>query len=161
MNERNFLRGLPAALGAGVAAGAAAQPRRRVLIQIAPLAGFQYHAGEEVWPQWAADQPLSIVLERGNPPRQRCRGYRLARLQARRPVARAAHRSSADVGSRGKIARAGCPGSYIDRFMAAGEDSMGPRNRNGDEHGSQSPFRKRAEKPNGSSHISFRRRVKQ
>lgn len=67
MNKRNFLRGLLAALGAGIATGAAAQPRRRVLIQISPLAGFQYHAGEELWPQLAIDQPLSLVREPDNP----------------------------------------------------------------------------------------------
>lgn len=67
MNKRSFLHGLLAALGAGVAAGATAQPRRRVLIQISPLAGFQYHAGEELWPQLAIDQPLALVREPDNP----------------------------------------------------------------------------------------------
>jgi len=49
MNKRSFLQGLLTALAAGVAAGVSAQPRRRVLIQVSPLAGFQYHAGGALW----------------------------------------------------------------------------------------------------------------
>jgi hypothetical protein len=45
MNERSRLLGLLAALGAGIGRARAA-PRRRVLIQRSPLAGFQYDAGE-------------------------------------------------------------------------------------------------------------------
>lgn len=66
MNKRNFLLGLLTALGAGVADQTAAQPRRHVLIQVSPLAGFQYHAGEVVWPQLAKDQSLSLVREPDN-----------------------------------------------------------------------------------------------
>lgn len=67
MNKRNFLRGLLAVLGAGLAAAPAAAPRRSVLIQSSPLAGFQYHAGEELWPQLAVGQPLALVREPANP----------------------------------------------------------------------------------------------
>jgi hypothetical protein len=67
MNKRSFLRSLVAALGAGFAAGATAAPRRRILIQCSPLAGFQYHAGEELWPQLAVGQPLALVREPANP----------------------------------------------------------------------------------------------
>jgi len=65
MNKRNFLRGLLAALGAGVAAPAA-PAERGVLIQISPLAGFQYHAGTQVWPQLTVGQPLALVREPDN-----------------------------------------------------------------------------------------------
>lgn len=67
MNKRSFLRGLVAALGAGLAAAPAAAPRRNVLIQRSPLAGFQYHAAEDVWPQLAAGQALALAREPANP----------------------------------------------------------------------------------------------
>ena len=67
MNKRNFLQGLLAALGAGIASGTSAAPRRSVLIQRSPLAGFQYHAGEALWPQLAVGQPLALVREPANP----------------------------------------------------------------------------------------------
>jgi hypothetical protein len=66
MNKRNFLTGLLTALGAGLATPAAARPRRPVLIQISPLAGFQYHAGAALWPQLAIGQPLALVREPDN-----------------------------------------------------------------------------------------------
>lgn len=66
MNKRNFLHGLLAALGAGIATPAVARPRRQVLIQISPLAGFQYHAGAELWPQLAVGHPLALVREPDN-----------------------------------------------------------------------------------------------
>jgi len=67
MNKRNFLQGLLAVLGAGIASGTSAAPRRSVLIQRSPLAGFQYHAGEAVWPRLAVGQPLTLVREPANP----------------------------------------------------------------------------------------------
>jgi hypothetical protein len=67
MNKRNFLQGLLAVLGAGIASGTSAAPRRSVLIQRSPLAGFQYHAGEAVWPRLAVGQPLALVREPANP----------------------------------------------------------------------------------------------
>ena len=67
MNKRNFLQGLLAALGAGIASGTSAAPRRSVLIQRSPLAGFQYHAGEAVWPRLAVGQPLALVREPAYP----------------------------------------------------------------------------------------------
>jgi hypothetical protein len=67
MNKRNFLQGLLAALGAGIASGTSAAPRHSVLIQRSPLAGFQYHAGEAVWPRLAVGQPLALVREPANP----------------------------------------------------------------------------------------------
>lgn len=67
MNKRNFLQGLLATLGAGIASSASAASRRRVLIQRSPLAGFQYHAGEALWPRLAVGQPLALVREPDNP----------------------------------------------------------------------------------------------
>jgi hypothetical protein len=85
MNKRSFSQGLLAALGAGIASGASAVPRRRVLIQRSPLAGFQYHAGEELWPQLAVGQRLALVREPANPHDERAvridwRGHKLGYL---------------------------------------------------------------------------------
>lgn len=85
MNKRNFLRGVLAALGAGLAAAPAAARPRSVLIQCSPLAGFQCHAGDELWPQLAAGQPLGLVREPANPHDERAvridwRGHKLGYL---------------------------------------------------------------------------------
>lgn len=85
MNKRSFLRGVLAALGAGLAAAPAAARSRNVLIQCSPLAGFQYHAGEELWPQLAVGQPLALVREPANPHDERAvridwRGHKLGYL---------------------------------------------------------------------------------
>lgn len=66
MNKRLFLGSLLGLLGAAAAA-TPAPPRRRVLVQISPLAGFQYHAGEELWPQLALGQSLTLAREPANP----------------------------------------------------------------------------------------------
>lgn len=66
MNKRSFLRGLFAVLGAGVAADTPAQPQRRILIQVSPLAGFQYHAGGDVRALLAVGQPLSLARDPDN-----------------------------------------------------------------------------------------------
>lgn len=66
MNKRNFLRGLRVALAAGFAAHTAAEPRKRVLSQVPPLAGFEHHAGEAILPRVTTDQPLSLVREPDN-----------------------------------------------------------------------------------------------
>ncbi len=67
MNKRSFLQGLLAALGAGVAAGVSAQPQRCVLIQVSPLGGCQYYAGEAAWPSWRPDP--APMREYANPVR--------------------------------------------------------------------------------------------
>lgn len=38
----------------------------RVLVQSAPLAGFQYHAGGELWSAMAEGDPLTLVREPDN-----------------------------------------------------------------------------------------------
>ena len=40
---------------------------RELLIQESPVAGFQYHAGETVWPRLSAGDPLRLLREPGNP----------------------------------------------------------------------------------------------
>ncbi|HET8701898.1 MAG TPA: HIRAN domain-containing protein [Nitrococcus sp.] len=45
-----------------------AWPRvRRTLIQTSPLAGFQYHQGERLWPYFRTGDALSLVREPANP----------------------------------------------------------------------------------------------
>jgi hypothetical protein len=39
----------------------------RILIQSSPLAGYQYHAGAEVWERLQAGDPLTLVREPDNP----------------------------------------------------------------------------------------------
>ena len=65
MSRRNFLKSL-AALGLAQPAIALAKPAWKVL-QVSPLAGFQYHRGEMLWPQLAPGQPLALVRETENP----------------------------------------------------------------------------------------------
>lgn len=40
--------------------------RRGALIQTSPVAGFQYHEGERVWPRLCVGDPLSLVRESAN-----------------------------------------------------------------------------------------------
>lgn len=59
MNKRYFLKtllGLAAGLPAAGRAATTARPRP-VHLQTSPLAGFQYHAGDAVWPQLNTPAP--------------------------------------------------------------------------------------------------------
>lgn len=69
MNKRKFLQGLLALAGLGAASGAksAVSGRSSVLLQTSPLAGFQYHSGEALWPQLAVGQSLALTREADNP----------------------------------------------------------------------------------------------
>lgn len=68
MNRRGFFAAL---IGVGLLPWAprpSAQPARpRLLIQESPLAGFQYHQGERLWPRLRPGQPLTLVREPHNP----------------------------------------------------------------------------------------------
>ena len=86
MNRRGFFTLL---LGAGLGPWAArlrAQcPRPCLLIQASPLAGFQYHQGERLWPQFQPGQPLTLAREPANPHDPRAvrvdwRGHKLGYL---------------------------------------------------------------------------------
>lgn len=69
MNKRKFLQGLLALAGLGAASGAKStvSGRSAVLLQTSPLAGFQYHNGEALWPQLAVGQSLALTREADNP----------------------------------------------------------------------------------------------
>lgn len=67
MNRRLFLERIAALVGISVAAPAArAAASRRVELQRSPVAGFQYHQGEAIWPSLTVGALLSLVREPGN-----------------------------------------------------------------------------------------------
>jgi hypothetical protein len=43
-----------------------AQVAARILLQDSPLAGFQYHAGKELWPQMRVGDALALIREPNN-----------------------------------------------------------------------------------------------
>ena len=60
--------GLVAALLAtGAAAEPAVRPTVRLVVQSSPLAGFRYHAAEELWGLLGVGDPLTLERERDNP----------------------------------------------------------------------------------------------
>lgn len=69
MKRRSFLTSLLGGLGAGLLPpplrATPAKPERAppVLLQESPLAGFQYHLGEVVWPKLSVGQTLRLVRE--------------------------------------------------------------------------------------------------
>lgn len=70
MLRRVFLKSL-AMLASGLAVNAPARAASGqgawTTLQFSPLAGFQYHEGEALWPLLAPGQPLELVREPGNP----------------------------------------------------------------------------------------------
>lgn len=69
MQRRGFLQSLWALAGiGGLAPRLHALPTvKTVLLQTAPLAGFQYHEGENLWPQLTVGDELQLTLEPLNP----------------------------------------------------------------------------------------------
>jgi len=69
MSRRAFLKSLTILVG-GFALPAIASASNRggtwKKLQITPLAGFQYHHGEALWPQLAAGQRLTLTHEADN-----------------------------------------------------------------------------------------------
>jgi len=70
MQRRGFLQTLLAMSGiAGIAPHAhaltAAIPQQ-ILLQTSPVAGFQYHAGENIWPQLTLGSELQLIREPHN-----------------------------------------------------------------------------------------------
>ncbi len=66
---RRFLRMSLRALfiAAPIAAASGAAGEVRILVQSSPLAGFQYHAGREAWPEMTVGDALVLVREPDNP----------------------------------------------------------------------------------------------
>lgn len=75
MSRRVFLQSLTALLG-GFALPAMTQTKPDLqlkpagtqwkTLQTSPIAGFQYHQGEALWPQLATGQPVTLIREPGN-----------------------------------------------------------------------------------------------
>jgi len=69
MSRRVFLQSFTALLG-GFALPALTQAKLAAKqwkpLQISPVAGFQYHRGETLWPQLATGQPITLIREPGN-----------------------------------------------------------------------------------------------
>lgn len=63
-----FLQSLTALAG-GIAMPKAAQAGREIwkTLQISPIAGFQYHNGEVLWPQLAVGQSVTLKRKAANP----------------------------------------------------------------------------------------------
>jgi len=67
MSRRLFLERIAALIGISVAAPVArAGAPRKVELQRSPVAGFQYHQGEAIWPLLMVGASLSLVREPGN-----------------------------------------------------------------------------------------------
>ena len=69
MLRRAFLKSLTALVGGfTLPAIAHAKPSLSTskILQVSPLAGFQYHHGESLWPQLAVGQALQLVREADN-----------------------------------------------------------------------------------------------
>ena len=67
MKRRSFFRGLLAGFGASITTPLFGATRRSVRIQESPVAGFQFHRGEAIWPSLAVGQKLALVRESSNP----------------------------------------------------------------------------------------------
>lgn len=71
MDRRQFLHALAAVPLACLITRNAAAPAgtasRGTLLQISPLAGFQFHAGPRLWPGLRAGDPLGLIREPRNP----------------------------------------------------------------------------------------------
>lgn len=63
---KRFVRGMLGWLLAVTATAAQAGIVGHILLQDSPLAGFQYHAGRELWPQMRVGDPLTLVREADN-----------------------------------------------------------------------------------------------
>ena len=66
MQRRTFFRRLFGSLGAAVASKSVGAADRSVLIQESPIAGFQFHRGDAIWPSLIVGQELNLVRESSN-----------------------------------------------------------------------------------------------
>lgn len=66
MQRRTFFSRLFGSLGAAVVTQSIGAADRSVLIQESPIAGFQFHRGDAIWPSLVVGQELVLVRESSN-----------------------------------------------------------------------------------------------
>ena len=66
MKRRTFFRRLLGSLGATVASSHIGAEDRSVIIQESPIAGFQFHRGDAIWPSLAVGEKLALIRESSN-----------------------------------------------------------------------------------------------
>lgn len=66
MERRTFISSLIGGIGAGVVTHHANTRNRSVLIQNSPIAGFQFHRGEAIWPDLHVGEEVSLIRESFN-----------------------------------------------------------------------------------------------
>ena len=66
VKRRTFFRRLFGSLGATVASPPIGAEDRSVLIQESPIAGFQFHRGDSIWPSLDVGEELKLVRESSN-----------------------------------------------------------------------------------------------
>jgi len=66
MRRRTFFQTLFSGMGAAMMARHAQAGKRTILLQESPLAGFQYHRGNAIWPFLREGERLSLVRESFN-----------------------------------------------------------------------------------------------
>ena len=67
MKRRTFFQRILGGLGIAAASPVLGIEDRSVLIQESPIAGFQFHGGEAVWPSLSVGAKLNLVRESANP----------------------------------------------------------------------------------------------
>ncbi len=67
MDRRRLLTMLAALPGLSLLPARQAAAAQDLLIQSSPLAGFQYHHGEQLWPRLRVGQTVQLVREPENP----------------------------------------------------------------------------------------------
>jgi hypothetical protein len=66
MKRRAFFRRMLGSLGVAVTVPSVAGAGRSVLIQESPIAGFQFHEGEAIWPALTVGKELTLIREPDN-----------------------------------------------------------------------------------------------
>ena len=67
MKRRTFFQRVLGGLGIAAASPVLGMEDRSILIQESPIAGFQFHSGEAVWPSLSVGAKLNLVRESSNP----------------------------------------------------------------------------------------------
>ena len=66
MKRRTFFQQLFGGIGVAAAGPTVALKTRSVLIQESPIAGFQFHDGDAIWPSLAVGEKLALMREATN-----------------------------------------------------------------------------------------------